>query len=537
MPFIYGTLVSSFLALLLAVPLSVGVAVYVTEMCPIRLRAIISFLVELLAAIPSVIYGLWAIFVLAPLLRDYVEPFLAKTLGWTGFFSGPMYGIGMLAAGIILAIMIVPIIASITREVLTAVPQNQREAVLALGATRWEMIRMGVLRNARIGIVGGVILGLGSRAGRNHGGHHGHRQPSGSCEIAVRARLHHGERHRQRVHRSHRRPLPERPGRNRTGSVPRDADRERAGATAGVEHHRRNGREGACLSNRAMPNATKLSLWRRAMNQAATWFADWRRGAGDRAADGHLRLPADQGSGIGQLAFLDPNAETSGRIGGGMANAIVGTGLILAIASVLGIPLGIGCGIYLAEYGRDRFGDLVRFTADVLNGVPSIVIGIAVYSLIVIRQKHFSAFSGGVALGIMMIPTIARATEEMLLMVPNDVREAALGLGIPKWRTTLSISLRTASAGVITGCMLAFARVAGETAPLLFTAFGNQFWNMKLNQPTAALSLQIFTYAISPYDDWHKQAWAGALILIVMIVAAVAAVRIATSRGTLKGAS
>ena len=164
-PFIYGTLVSSFLALLLAVPLSIGVAVYITEMCPQRLRAFISFMVELLAAIPSVIYGLWGIFVLAPLLRQYVQPFLAETLGWTGFFSGPMYGLGMLAAGIILAIMIVPVIASITREVMTAVPQNQREAVLALGATRWEMIRVGVLRNARIGIVGGIILGLGRALG------------------------------------------------------------------------------------------------------------------------------------------------------------------------------------------------------------------------------------------------------------------------------------------------------------------------------------------------------------------------------------
>jgi phosphate transport system permease protein len=165
MPFIYGTLVSSFLALLLAVPASIGVAVFVTEMCPQRLRAIISFLVELLAAIPSVVYGLWGVFVLAPLLRQYVQPFLAKTLGWTGLFDGPMYGLGMLAAGIILAIMVVPVIASITREVMTAVPQNQREAVLALGATRWEMIRMGVLRNARIGIVGGVILGLGRALG------------------------------------------------------------------------------------------------------------------------------------------------------------------------------------------------------------------------------------------------------------------------------------------------------------------------------------------------------------------------------------
>ncbi len=165
LPFIYGTLVSSILALVIAVPLSVGVAVYITEMCPVRLRAIISFLVELLAAIPSVIYGLWGIFVLAPLLRNYLQPFLAKYLGWTGLFDGPMFGLGMLAAGIILAIMVVPIVASITREVLTAVPQNQREAVLALGATRWEMIRMGVLRNARIGIVGGVILGLGRALG------------------------------------------------------------------------------------------------------------------------------------------------------------------------------------------------------------------------------------------------------------------------------------------------------------------------------------------------------------------------------------
>ena len=173
--------------------------------------------------------------------------------------------------------------------------------------------------------------------------------------------------------------------------------------------------------------------------------------------------------GIGSLnwAFLTQIPKPPGESGGGMANAIVGSGVVLALASVIGIPVGIGCGIYLAEYGRNRFGDFVRFTADVLNGVPSIVIGIVAYSLIVLRQKHFSAYSGGFALAIMMVPTVARATEEMLLMVPNSIREAALGLGIPKWRTTLSITLRTASAGVITGCMLAFARVAGErSAPV-----------------------------------------------------------------------
>jgi phosphate transport system permease protein len=225
-----------------------------------------------------------------------------------------------------------------------------------------------------------------------------------------------------------------------------------------------------------------------------------------------------------------------GEIGGGMANAIVGSGIILLIASAIGVPLGVGTGVYLAEYGRNRVGDFLRFISDVLNGVPSIVIGIVVYALIVVTQKHFSALSGGVALGIMMIPTVARSTEEVLLMVPQSVREAALGLGIPQWRTTLSITLRTAASGVITGVMLAFARVAGETAPLLFTAFGNQFWSFKPNQPIAALPLQIFVYAISPFDEWHRQAWAGALVLIVLIVGTFAAVRFIARRGQLEGA-
>jgi phosphate transport system permease protein len=238
--------------------------------------------------------------------------------------------------------------------------------------------------------------------------------------------------------------------------------------------------------------------------------------------------------GVGSInwAFLTQTPKPVGETGGGMANAIVGSAFILALASLLGVPLGVGAGIYLAEYGRNRFGDVIRFTADVLNGVPSIVIGIVAYAIVVLRQKHFSALAGGVALAIMMVPTITRTTEEMLLLVPQALREASYGLGIPRWRTTLSITLRTATSGVITGVMLAFARVAGETAPLLFTAFGNQFWNLRANQPTAALPLQIFNYAISPYDEWHRQAWAGALVLIILIVSSVAAVRIAVRRGT-----
>jgi len=238
--------------------------------------------------------------------------------------------------------------------------------------------------------------------------------------------------------------------------------------------------------------------------------------------------------GIGSInwAFLTQTPKPVGESGGGMANAIEGSAVILAIASVIGVPLGVGAGIYLAEFGRNRFGDAIRFTADVLNGVPSIVVGIVAYALVVLSQRHFSALAGGVALAIMMIPTITRTTEEMLLLVPQALREAAYGLGVSRWRTTLSITLRTATSGIITGIMLAFARVAGETAPLLFTAFGNQFWNLNINQPTAALPLQIFNYAISPYDEWHRQAWAGALVLIILIVTAVAAVRFAVRRGT-----
>ena len=243
-----------------------------------------------------------------------------------------------------------------------------------------------------------------------------------------------------------------------------------------------------------------------------------------------------RGIGSLNLAFFTQIPKPVGETGGGMANAIVGSVVLLAVGSVIGVPLGVGSGIYLSEYSRGQFGKLVRFTADVLNGVPSIVIGIAVYALLVLRQKHFSAFSGGVALGIMMIPTITRSTEEMLRLVPNAIREAALGLGIPQWRSTLSITLRTAMSGVITGVMLAFARVSGETAPLLFTAFGNSFWSAKLDQPIAALPLQIYIYAISPYDDWHRLAWAGALVLIILIVITSASVRWVSSRGFVGGA-
>jgi phosphate transport system permease protein len=243
--------------------------------------------------------------------------------------------------------------------------------------------------------------------------------------------------------------------------------------------------------------------------------------------------------GMDQLnwTFLTHIPNGPGEEGGGMANAIWGSVMLLGFASLIGIPLGIGAGIFLAEYGRNNFGNIVRFTADSLNGVPSIVIGLTAYALVVVPQRHFSMLAGSIALGIMMIPTISRTTEEVLLLVPLSIREAALGLGIPKWRTILSVVLRTASAGVITSIMLAFARIAGETAPLMFTAFGNQYWNSNVNQPTAALPLQIFAYAIMPYDQAHAQAWTGALLLISIIMITVILFRFIASRGEIKGAS
>ena len=234
------------------------------------------------------------------------------------------------------------------------------------------------------------------------------------------------------------------------------------------------------------------------------------------------------GAGSVNWDFLTKLPAPVGAVGGGMANAIVGSLELLAFAGVIGIPIGVLGGVYLAEYGSARINSVLRFLADVLNGVPSITWGVVVYGLVVLRFKGFSAYAGGLALGLIMIPLILRTTEEVVLLVPNGYREAALALGVRRWKTIVHIVMKTASRGIITGILLALARVGGETAPLLFTAFGNRFWNHSLSQPIAALPLQVFTYAISPYDDWHRQAWAGALVLVTGIFCVNVLVRILT---------
>jgi phosphate transport system permease protein len=231
-------------------------------------------------------------------------------------------------------------------------------------------------------------------------------------------------------------------------------------------------------------------------------------------------------------SFFTQLPKPLGVTGGGMVNAMVGSLQLLGLASLIGIPVGVLGGVYLAEYGSTRGNWMLRFTADVLNGVPSITWGVVVYGLAVLPFKGFSAYAGGLALGLMMIPLIMRTTEEVVLLVPNGYREAALALGITRWRTIVHIVMKTASKGIVTAILLALARVAGETAPLLFTAFGNRFWNHDLTQPIAALPLQIFTYAISPYEDWHRQAWAGALVLLVATFVINVIVRLLTRNRT-----
>ncbi|MCC6849936.1 MAG: phosphate ABC transporter permease PstA [Deltaproteobacteria bacterium] len=235
------------------------------------------------------------------------------------------------------------------------------------------------------------------------------------------------------------------------------------------------------------------------------------------------------------LEFFTHLPAPVGESGGGMANAIVGSLTLVALAVVIGLPIGVLTGVYLAEHGRTPLGSTVRFCADVLNGVPSIVIGIYAYTLVVLPMKGFSAYAGGIALAVITLPVVARTTEEMIRLVPTSLREASLALGVPMWRTTVSVVLRTARGGILTGTMLAIARVAGETAPLIFTAFGNQYWQSGLRGPIASLPVQIYTYAISPFDDWHRQAWAGALVLMTLIATTSLSVRFLTRGKTAHG--
>ena len=230
------------------------------------------------------------------------------------------------------------------------------------------------------------------------------------------------------------------------------------------------------------------------------------------------------------LDFFLNDPRPVGETGGGMANAIVGTLMLTGLAAAMAVPIGVISGVYLSEYRGSRFASAVRFAADTLNGVPSIVVGVFAYAVVVLPLGHFSTLAGGFALGVMMIPIIARTTEELLLLVPNTLREGALALGATRGRAVFTVIVPAALPGIITGVVLALARIAGETAPLLFTSFNNAFFSTSLTQPISSITVQVFTYAISPYEDWHRQAWAGALVLVAIVLICSMAARIAAAR-------
>lgn len=246
-----------------------------------------------------------------------------------------------------------------------------------------------------------------------------------------------------------------------------------------------------------------------------------------------LAYVAAKGLGGLDASFFAQLPRPVGEPGGGFGNAILGTLVLVGLACGFGIPIGVLAGVYLAEFGDNRFGRVVRFSADVMSGVPSIAVGVFVYTLVVLWMRRFSALSGGIALGILMLPTITRTTEELLKLVPDSLREAGLALGVPKWRVILRVVLRTGAPGIATGVMLAVARAAGETAPLLFTAFNSRFWSMSLDKPIGSLPVQIYTYAVSPYEEWHRQAWAAALVLVALVLVLNIGARLLTySRGS-----
>lgn len=578
-PVIVGTLVTSVLALVIAVPISVGAALFLTEIAPKWLSGLVGFMIDMLAAIPSVIFGLWGFLVLCPFMQAHVTGWLADKLGSNPLFAGEPKLENVLIAGVILAVMILPIITAITREVLLTVSRGQREASTGLGATKWETIKNVLLRQAKGGITGAVILGLGRALGETmavvmvignspklsasllkpgytmpallanqfNEAFNDEVQRSALLEIAlvlfcitvvVNALARGLLLITTRELSSSNRPIPPLATKINAGfdAFARVAGLGVIALAAVVQIYFDLSVRGI----RGLGGPVELLLvavgvfrlvslrvsrtgfgtrWRRIVNalmhavlSATALFAGVMLGA-------VLFYIAVKGMGGLSIDLFTQLPHPPGIPGGGLKNAIVGTIMLVSIAAAIGIPIGLLGGIYIAEFGRNRLGATVRFAADVLNGIPSVVIGLFAYAAFVLPFGGFSGWAGAGALAIMMIPTIMRTTEEMLKLVPTEFRAAALALGAGQVYTVRTVILPAARSGIMTGITLAIARIAGETAPLLFTAFGSEELATNPSQHVSTLTMAIYNYAQSPYDEWVSQAWAGALILVVLILA------------------
>lgn len=565
LPFIYGTLMTSILALIVAVPAAIGIALATVVLLPKKLRGVVGGMINLLAAVPSVIFGLWGVTVLVPFLKPALE-WLADNFGGLSIFgwhpfAGPVTSGSYLISALVLAIMVLPIITAIVREVLLTVPRDQQEAAYALGSTRWEMVRHSMLPWARSGIVGASALGLGRAVGETIaialllGNTPGIFTPlvgPGSTLASIIA-LQTGEASglqlsaltalavvlfvlafainavaRGIVRRS------EGGKSSKGGFVSR--------AVTGISGlFDRGGKDAAAESRTVSPEATapppppprepavitgsaSLSRSRRVrsgLGEGVVWFS---------LAFGmvplilviwqmlYLGLPAISGSFFTELPPTDPSS-----FSGGISNALMGTLILMGIATIIAAPLGILTALFIRDVAKPgtwsgKVGSAVGFVVDILLGVPSIVVGLIVYLGVVIVVGHFSAWAGGLALAIIMFPVVVRASDEVLALVPQAQKEAAMALGAPKWRTTMAVVLPAALPGIITGVLLGVARAGGETAPLLFTSLGNQFFSTDLNEPISAIPQLIYQRTIQVSTPASLQlAWGAALVLVAII--------------------
>ncbi len=496
---------------------------FLTELSPAWLRRPLGTAIELLAAIPSIVYGMWGLLVFSPIFATYIEAPLGATLGRVpvigALFQGPPIGIGLLCAGIILAIMIIPFIASVMRDVFEVTPPMLKESVYGLGGTTWEVVWKVVLPYTRAGVVGGIMLGLGRALGETMAVTF----VIGNTNVLNDVSLFSS-------------------GNSITSALANEFAEASPGlhtsalielglvlfvitffvlaasklllvrlqaheGTQGMNAPSSASKQNAVFARRRLVNKVALSLSLAAMAFGLFWLI-W-------------ILVTTVSLGVGGLSLQTftamtppPNAET-----GGLANAIVGSILMVTLATLVGTPIGVLAGIYLAEYGgRSWLASATRFINDILLSAPSIVIGLFVYAIYVARTKSFSGFAGVIALALLVIPVVVRTTENMLKLIPNSLREAAFALGTPRWKVIVAITLKSARAGVVTGVLLAVARIAGETAPLLFTALSNQFWSLDPTQPMANLPVTIFKFAMSPFANWQSLAWAGVLIITVGVL-------------------
>jgi phosphate transport system permease protein len=564
--FVYGTVVTSVIAMLLAMPLGIGTAAYLAEIAPHGVRRVGSFLVEMLAAIPSVVYGFWGLAVFAP--------FFARLISSLG---GPdQAGKGLLPAGIILGVMIVPYIAAVAFDVIRSVPRSQREGALALGATRWQVISRVVFPYARPGIIGGCFLALGRALGETMavtmliGNYRGISlnplskgnsipsiianefteatydlylsalvelglvlllvsvtfsavgrlliwrigRPAGGWSVLGRVvRLWGGAAEPPPA------PAPALAtpgGPTRVPAAP--AGSGAGGASVSVKRGWASNSRTAAATNHLMTLVLGLCLVLTTFPLFLILFFLLVKGASSLDWDFFTKLP-----------------KPVGQSGGGIANGFYGSALMVGLATLFAVPVGLLAAIHLSEYRSGRLGTAVRFVGEMLGSVPSIVIGIfGYYAIVKPVTGHFSALAGGFALGVMMLPIVMRASEEALKLVPKSLRHGSYALGASQWQTVLRVTVPAALPAIITAVFLGIARVAGETAPLLLTASSNDFWPRSVNDFTPSLPVYIFNYATSPWDDWHRKAWAAAFVLLVAVLALNVVVRFVSGKRVLQ---